>query len=108
KFTREFEVADWTVADTEDWANFAASVQFVIEQMMLQLVKLARKLVPSDNLCIAGGVALNCTANWKIIESKIFKSVYVPPYPTDMGCSIGAALYTHVEQTQVRPRNIES
>ena len=51
-----------------------------------------KKLLDSDNLCLAGGVALNCVANGKIYKNKIFENIWVQPAAGDAGGSLGAAL----------------
>ena len=53
--------------------NIAASIQKVTEDIILKLVKHLKKITKEDNLCLAGGVALNCVANGKILESQILK-----------------------------------
>jgi carbamoyltransferase len=72
--------------------NLAYAVQNVLEEIVLQLVKEAKKIVKSENLCLAGGVALNCLANTKIWESNIFSNIYIQPVANDAGGSLGAAL----------------
>jgi carbamoyltransferase len=56
---------------------------------------MAKDLTGSDNICLSGGVALNCVANGKILHHQLFKNIYVPSSPGDSGCAIGAALYTY-------------
>ena len=73
--------------------DLAASIQKVIEIIVLKIAKRAFDLTKCDNLCLAGGVALNCVANSKILEEKIFKNIWVQPASGDAGGSIGAALY---------------
>lgn len=74
------------------YANFAASVQNALEIVLIDFVKELKETTGFDNLVIAGGVALNCTANGKIEQSNIFKHLYVPPFASDAGTAIGAAL----------------
>ena len=73
--------------------DLAASIQKVIEIIVLKIAKKAFNLTKCDNLCLAGGVALNCVANSKILEEKIFKNIWIQPASGDAGGSIGAALY---------------
>ena len=73
--------------------DLAASIQKVIEIIVVKLAKKAFDLTKCNNLCLAGGVALNCVANSKILENKIFKNVWIQPASGDAGGSIGAALY---------------
>ena len=72
--------------------DIAASIQKVTENVMLKISKYVADKTKMDNLCLAGGVALNCVANSKIIEKKIFKNIWVQPASGDAGGSIGAAL----------------
>ena len=72
--------------------NIAASIQKVTEKILLNMVKYVKELTNMENLCLAGGVALNCVANGKILKSGIFKNIWVQPASGDAGGSIGAAL----------------
>lgn len=74
-------------------ANIASSVQKVFEDKLINICKEIKKLNYSSNLVYAGGCALNSLANKKIIESKLFKNLYIPYSPGDGGGSIGSALY---------------
>src|SRR5262245_46739192 len=67
--------------------------QRLTERLILAYVQHARRLVPSKNLCIAGGVALNGVANAAIVQSGWFDQIYVPPAANDAGSSLGAALH---------------
>lgn len=62
---------------TQKHKDMAAALQKVTEQVVLKAVKQAKKIHPSDNLCLAGGVALNCVANGRILKEKIFKNIYI-------------------------------
>jgi carbamoyltransferase len=70
---------------------------------MLRLTRTAHELAPSDNLCLAGGVALNCVGNGRILREGPFKHVYIQPGAGDSGGAIGAALTTW-HQYLKRPR----
>lgn len=72
--------------------DIASSIQTVIEEVILKIVKNIRKEYNIENLCLAGGVALNCVANGKIQREKIFKNIWIQPASGDAGGSIGAAL----------------
>jgi carbamoyltransferase len=72
--------------------DMAASVQAVTTEAMLRLARTAKELSGSRNLCLAGGVALNCVANGEIYRQSIFRSIYVQPAAGDAGGAIGAAL----------------
>ena len=84
--------------------NIAASIQAVTEEIVLRLTKNISKDYNIKNLCLAGGVALNCVANGKILKSKVFENIWIQPAAGDAGGSLGAALaYWHHELKM--PRN---
>ena len=84
--------------------DLAASVQAVTEQVMLRLARHARALTGSRNLCLAGGVALNCVVNGKILEQGIFDGMWIQPAAGDAGGALGAALLaTHACFGEPRP-----
>jgi len=70
----------------------ARSIQAVTEEIMLRLARHARELTNCENLCLAGGVALNCVANGRILREKIFDRIWVQPAAGDAGAALGAAL----------------
>ncbi len=72
--------------------DIASSIQKVTEDIMLKLVRGIRKKYNIKNLCLAGGVALNCVANGKILKEKIFDNIWIQPAAGDAGGSLGAAL----------------
>ena len=72
--------------------DLAASIQTVLEEVMLKLARNARHLTGSKNLALAGGVALNCVANGKILRERIFEHVWIQPAAGDAGSAVGAAL----------------
>ena len=87
--------------------DMAASIQKVTEEIMLKLAKAIRKEYNIKNLCLAGGVALNCVANGKILQEKIFDNIWIQPAAGDAGGSLGAALALwHVENGNERIVNI--
>src|SRR5690349_3907272 len=73
-------------------ADLACSVQRVLEEVLLDLVAWLRQRTDSENLCLAGGVALNCVANSKIYQQAGFTNVWVQPASGDAGTALGAAL----------------
>jgi carbamoyltransferase len=77
---------------TQREMDLARSVQEVTEEIMLKLARTVRKETGLENLCLAGGVALNCVANGKIVKEKIFKDVFIQPAAGDAGGALGAAL----------------
>jgi carbamoyltransferase len=72
--------------------DIAASIQKVTEEIILKICKHYQKKYNLKNICLAGGVALNCVANGKILESKIFENIWIQPAAGDAGGSLGAAL----------------
>ena len=73
--------------------DIASSIQDVLEEIILKLITNLKKNYPKlNNLCLAGGVALNCVANGKIHKSKIFENIWIQPASGDAGGSIGAGL----------------
>tara|TARA_B100001996_G_scaffold360992_1_gene327401 strand:- start:434 stop:2266 length:1833 start_codon:yes stop_codon:yes gene_type:complete len=77
---------------TQFHMDIAASIQSVTEEIIIKLTKSISEEFNIKNLCLAGGVALNCVANGKILNNKIFENVWVQPAAGDAGGSIGAAL----------------
>ena len=91
---------------TQFHMDVAASIQAVTEEIVLRLTKSAAVEYKIDNLCLAGGVALNCVANGKILKNKVFNKIWVQPAAGDAGGSLGAALaYWHQELKQKRSVN---
>jgi carbamoyltransferase len=80
---------------TEREMDLAASIQVITEQVIIQLAKRLKKETKLDNLCLAGGVALNCVANGKLLKSGLFKEIYIQPAAGDAGTSLGAAFVAH-------------
>ena len=88
---------------TQFHMDIAASIQKVTEDIMLKLARSLKKEFNISNLCLAGGVALNCVANGKILKEKIFDNIWVQPAAGDAGGSLGAALALwHIEQNNPR------
>ena len=88
---------------TQFHMDIAASIQKVTEDVMIKLVRSLKKEFNIPNLCLAGGVALNCVANGKILKEKIFDNIWVQPAAGDSGGSLGAALALwHIEQKNPR------
>ena len=78
-------------------SNFAWAAQQILEEIMISLCQHLFKLTGSKNLCIAGGVALNSVANYKIHKKKIFDNIFIQPAAGDNGTCVGAALYGYYE-----------
>lgn len=74
------------------YADFAASVQHALELTILDFVAELKERTRMDSLVIAGGVALNCSANGKVEQSGLFRNIFVPPFASDSGTAVGSAL----------------
>ncbi|ASU81789.1 hypothetical protein CDO52_02390 [Nocardiopsis gilva YIM 90087] len=83
--------------------DLAASVQEVTEDIMLRLARAARTMTGESRLCLAGGVALNCVANGRIVEDGTFDEVWVQPAAGDAGGALGAALLSSHARGRDRP-----
>ena len=88
---------------TQFHMDIASSIQNVTEKIMLKLARSLKDEYKIPNLCLAGGVALNCVANGKILKEKIFENIWVQPAAGDAGGSLGAALaYWHIDLKKSR------
>lgn len=74
--------------------DLARSVQDVVEEVMLRMARHVRQTTGEKYLCLAGGVALNCVANGKILRAGIFDDIWIQPAAGDAGGALGAALFT--------------
>ena len=91
---------------TQFHMDIAASIQEVTEEIMLTLARSLREEYKIKNLCLAGGVALNCVANGKILKQKIFDNIWIQPAAGDAGGSLGAALALwHIQMNEDRKIN---
>ena len=91
---------------TQFHMDIAASIQKVTEDIMIKIAKSLKNEFNITNLCLAGGVALNCVANGKILKEKIFDNIWVQPAAGDAGGSLGAALALwHIDQNN--PRTVD-
>ena len=91
---------------TQFHMDIAASIQFVTEEIVLRLARSISKDSESKNLCMAGGVALNCVANGKIYKEKIFEKIWIQPAAGDAGGALGAALgiwHKELKQERLKP-----
>jgi carbamoyltransferase len=87
--------------------DLARSIQVVTEEIMLRMARAARSQTDEENLCLAGGVALNCVANGAIARSKMFRNIWIQPAAGDAGGALGAALFAW-HQSQRQPRVVET
>ena len=79
-------------AITQKEMDMAASIQAVTEEVMSKMARHAKEMTNSENLCLAGGVALNCVGNGKLLREGIFKNIWIQPAAGDAGGALGAAL----------------
>jgi carbamoyltransferase len=82
---------------TEREINLAASIQAVTEEIVIKMATFAREETGKKNLCLSGGVALNCVANGKLQSKKIFEEIWIQPASGDAGGALGAALFTNYQ-----------
>jgi len=88
---------------TQFHMDIASSIQVITEEIVLRLARSIAKDNESKNLCMSGGVALNCVANGKILKEKIFENIWIQPAAGDAGGALGAALALwHKELKQER------
>jgi carbamoyltransferase len=88
---------------TQFHMDIARSTQQVLEDILLAKVRYLHTLVPSDNLCMSGGVALNVVANSRCLRDGPFTHLFVQPAAGDAGSCLGAAAVAHVRKTGLRP-----
>lgn len=92
---------------TEHHFNIAHSLQQVLEEVVLELVDWFHKETKEENLCMAGGVALNCVLNARIRDKGPFKNVWVQPASGDAGTSLGAAIWVDVQEHKAVNKNYQ-
>jgi carbamoyltransferase len=90
---RSWEPIDLATPEGQRYADVAASVQLVLEEVLVDLAHDLRRETGLPDLCLGGGVALNGVANARILKESGFERLFVPPAPGDAGCALGAALY---------------
>jgi len=91
--------------------DLALACQMVLEEIMIKMAQEAQRITGADYLCLAGGVALNCVANGKLIEKGLFKGIFFQPAAGDAGAALGAALaaehiYFKCERPQIGDRDL--
>ncbi len=85
--------------------DVAKSLQVVLEEILIGKARWLHGRFPSQNLCMAGGVALNCVANGHVLKDGPFERLFVQPAAGDAGGSVGAAALAHVAKTGARPQH---
>jgi len=106
-----FGIRKKTEEDTIEQAhcNLALAIQTVTEEIVLKMAATAKAITGSKHLCLAGGVALNCVANGKLIQNNVFDDVYIQPASGDAGGALGAALaVSHMYFDEPRPKQTGS
>lgn len=101
-FARKTRKSESSIGQFE--MDMASSLQYVTEEIMIRLAKTAKKVTKSDNLVMAGGVALNCVGNGKLLTEKIFKNIWIQPAAGDAGGSLGVAqeiYYNHLGNERI-------
>ena len=91
--------------------DLAASIQKVTEEVIIKIAKEVRKETDEENLCLAGGVALNCVANGVLLREKIFKNIWIQPAAGDAGGALGAALscwHLHYDKERLISEKLDS
>jgi len=99
------------IAETENLDQFhmdiAASIQDVTEKVVLRIAENLKKEYKIENICLSGGVALNCVANGKILKNQIFANIWIQPASGDAGGALGAAL-AYLYHEKKFPRKVNS
>lgn len=96
---------------TQIHMDLAASVQVVLEDVVIRLAKAARAETGIRNLCLAGGVALNCVANGKLLRTRAFDKLWIQPAAGDAGGALGAALaayHLHAKKPRIVTNKLDS
>ena len=86
-------VSDDEIKENMHFADIAASIQKVTEEVVVKIANELYRKTALKKLCMAGGVALNCVANYKVLEETPFDEIYIQPAAGDSGAALGAALY---------------
>ncbi len=92
---------------TQFHMDLATSIQVVTEEIVIKLARSLQKETNAKNICLAGGVALNCVANGKLLNEKIFENIWIQPASGDAGSSLGAAFLGWHEYLN-KPRNTKN
>lgn len=94
---------------SQEHKDIAAALQESLEVMAFHVIRNYKEVTKQKNLCLAGGVAHNCTLNGKILRSGMFENVFIQPAAHDAGCALGAALFTYYQAAPAagRPAQIK-
>jgi carbamoyltransferase len=87
---------------TKEHMDLAAGLQEMLEAIVLHILRYFREFTGAERLCVAGGVAHNCSANGKILYAGLFSDIFVHPASHDAGCAVGAALYPFLKSQGLR------
>ncbi len=91
--------------------NLGLAIQEITEEVVIKMAEEAKRLTHSDNLCMAGGVALNCVANGKVLNTKIFKNTFIQPAAGDAGGALGAAqaaYHIYFGKERILPKGLDA
>ena len=89
---------------TQREMDIAASIQMIAEEIILNMAREAKRLTGMKHLCLAGGVALNCVANGKLLKSQIFDDIWIQPASGDAGGALGAGYFLYYQLLE-KPRH---
>lgn len=97
------------VSEIMYFANFAATIQHIYNNIVIELIKFAKNVTNENNLILSGGSIQNCVTNNNIVKLKLFKDIYCSPTPHDAGISLGNAIYAaHLYGIDIYKRNIKT
>jgi carbamoyltransferase len=99
KWEKLFDIKRLNPSDkiTQKYSDLALAIQKITEEIVIKMAIEAKRITNKDNLCLAGGVSLNCVANGALLREKTFDKIYIQPASGDAGGAIGAALaYAHI------------
>lgn len=97
------DALEFSISSQKDMFDIAAAAQFIYEKFFIAIVEHAKSLTKSKNLILSGGCALNCVANSRLEQLKLFDTMWIMPNPGDAGSSLGAALYLAQKQVHFSP-----
>ena len=109
KFAKLFDIKkrDPEVNLSQVHMDIAASIQCVTEEIILKIIKFLSKEFKVPNLCMAGGVALNCVANGKILQKGLFENIWIQPASGDAGGALGAAQAFYYQELNNKRKNLK-